>query len=111
MRRLTFSLFLIVLMALMTFSGCGTVDSITLGRLSNGTVTDAQSVLSTPTTVDFARLVGLRTLSGLQSAPPGTYTVAQIVVANPVISVLNLGPPATVSTQTLPFLAGGSTSL
>jgi len=87
-----------------------TIDSITLGTgLSNGTVTGAQSVLSTPTTVDFARFVGLRTLLALQSVPPGTYTVAQIVVENPVISVLNLGPPPTVSTQALPFSAGGTT--
>jgi Domain of unknown function (DUF5666)/Domain of unknown function (DUF4382) len=141
MRRLTFGLFLMVIAALATLSGCGgsssptaqqksgtvvmtgqdspipsvlsfqvTIDSITLGTgISNGTVMGAQSVLSTPSTVDFARFVGLRTLLGLQSVPPGTYTVAQIVLENPVISVLNLGPPATVSTQTLPFSAGGST--
>ena len=87
-----------------------TIDSITLGTgLSNGTVTGAQSVLSTPTTVDFARFVGLRTLLGLQSVPAGTYTVGQIVIESPMISVLNLGPPATVSTQSLPFSAGGTT--
>jgi len=87
-----------------------TIDSITLGTgLSNGTVTGAQSVLNAPTTVDFARWVGLRTLLGLQSVPPGTYTVAQIVIENPTISVLNLGPPPSVSTQMLPFSAGGTT--
>jgi hypothetical protein len=87
-----------------------TIDSITLGTgISNGTVTGAQSVLSAATTVDFARFVGLRTLLGLQSVPPGTYTVAQIVIENPVISVLNLGPPPTVSTQSLAFSSGGNT--
>jgi hypothetical protein len=87
-----------------------TIDSITLGTgISNGTVMGAQTVLSTPTTVDFARFLGLRTLLGLQSVPPGTYTVAQIVVENPVISVLNLGPPPSVSTQALGFVAGGTT--
>lgn len=87
-----------------------TINSITLGTgISNGTVTGAQTVLSTPTTVDFARFLGLRTLLGLQSVPPGTYTVAQIVVANPMISVLNLGPPPSVSTQSLPFSGGGNT--
>ena len=87
-----------------------TINSITLGTgLSNGTVTGAQSVLSTPATVDFARWVGLRTLLGLQSVTPGTYTVAQIVIANPMISVLNLGPAPSVSTQALPFSAGGAT--
>ncbi len=87
-----------------------TIDSITLGTgISNGTVTGAQTVLSSPTTVDFARFLGLRTMLGLQSVPPSTYTVAQIVVENPVISVLNLGPPPSVSTQALPFSAGGST--
>jgi len=142
MRRLASALFLIVLMALATLSGCGgssspmaqqqsgtvfitgqdapipsvlsflvTIDSITLGTgISNGTVTGAQTVLNAPTTVDFARFLGLRTLLGLQSVPPGAYTVAQIVVEKPVISVLNLGPPATVSTQALPFVAGGNTA-
>jgi hypothetical protein len=87
-----------------------TIDSITLGTgISNGTVTGAQAVLSTPTTVDFARFLGLRTLMGLQSVPAGAYTVVQIVVENPVISVLNLGPPPSVSTQALPFSAGGNT--
>jgi len=87
-----------------------TIDSITLGTgISNGTVTGAQSVLTEPTTVDFARWVGLRTLLGLQSVPPGTYTVAQIVIENPVISVLNLGPPPTVTTQALPFSTPGTT--
>ena len=86
-----------------------TIDSIVLGTgVSGGTVSGAQTVLSTATTVDFARFLGLRTLLGLQAVPPGTYTVAQIVMENPVISVLNLGPPASVSTQTLPFSAGGS---
>ena len=87
-----------------------TIDSITLGTgFSNGMVTGGQTVLSTPTSVDFARFLGLRTLLGLQSVPPGTYTAAQIVMENPVVSVLNLGPPASVSTQALPFSAGGST--
>ena len=142
MRRLAFSWFLIVLLALTTLSGCGgslssqsaqqqsgtmvmtgqdspipsvlsfqvTINSIILGTgISNGTVTGGQTVLSTATTVDFARFLGLRTLLGLQSVPVGTYTVAQIVLQNPQISVLNLGPPPSVSTQTLPFSAGGST--
>lgn len=142
MRRLAFGLYLIVLIALATLSGCGgglssptaqqqsgtvvitgqdspipsvlsfqvTIDSITLGTgISNGTVTGAQTVLSTPTTVDFARFLGLRTLLGLQSVPPGTYTVAQIMMENPVISVLNLGPPSSVSTQSLFFAPGGTT--
>lgn len=87
-----------------------TINNIVLGTgVSNGTVTGAQTLLGTPTTVDFARFLGLRTLLGLQSVPPGTYSVAQIELQNPVISVLNLGPPPSVSTQALPFSSGGTT--
>ena len=87
------------------------IDSITLGTgVSNGTVTGGQT-LATNATVDFARFLGLRTLLGLQSVSAGTYSVAQIVLENPVISVLNLGPPPSVSTQTLPFSATGSNPL
>ncbi len=48
-----------------------TIDSITL----NNSSTTAQ-VLSTPTSVDFGRLVGLRSLLGFNSIAPGTYTSA-----------------------------------
>jgi len=48
-----------------------TINSITLNN-SSGSVT----VLSTPTAVDFGRLVGLRSLLGFNTVAPGTYTSA-----------------------------------
>src|SRR5271155_488508 len=45
-----------------------TINSITL---NNGTTT--AQVLSTPTSVDFGRLVGLRSLLGFNTVAPGTY--------------------------------------
>ena len=62
-----------------------TVNSITLNNSSTSV-----SVLSTPTTVDFARLLGLRTLLGFNSVPPGTYTSATINLSAPLISYLDL---------------------
>jgi hypothetical protein len=53
-----------------------TIDSITL---NNGSTT--ATVLSTPTAVDFGRLVGLRSLLGFNTVAPGTYTSATITFA------------------------------
>jgi hypothetical protein len=50
-----------------------TIDSITL---SNGTT--SVTALSTPTAVDFGRLVGLRSLLAFNTVAPGTYTTATI---------------------------------
>lgn len=86
-----------------------TINSITLNN-SSGSVT----VLSTPTTVDFARLVGLRSLLGFNTVAPGTYTSATFNLANPVINWVDLtatppklGPPIqgtlTVSNVTVNF--------
>lgn len=47
-----------------------TVNSITLNGQSSA------QVLSTPTTVDFARLLGLRSPLGFNTVPAGTYTSA-----------------------------------
>ncbi len=71
-----------------------TLNTITLNN-SSGSV----QVLSQPTTVDFARLVGMRSLLGFNTVAPGTYTSATFTLANPVISYLNIGTnPPTVST-------------
>ena len=85
-----------------------TINSITLNN-SSGSVT----VLSTPTTVDFGRLVGLRSLLGFSTVAPGTYTSATFNLTNPVINYVNLStnPPSlgtiqgtlTVSTVTVNF--------
>jgi hypothetical protein len=72
-----------------------TINSITL----NNSSTTAQ-VLSTPTTVDFGRLVGLRSLLGFKTVAPGTYTSATITFAasNPAPSInyidLTTNPPS-----------------
>ena len=68
-----------------------TLNSVTL----NGSGTTA-TVLSTPTTVDFARLVGLRSPLAFNSVAAGTYTSATIVLASPVITYVDMTqtPPA-----------------
>jgi hypothetical protein len=53
-----------------------TINSIALNN-SSSTV----QVLSTPTSVDFGRLVGLRSLLGFKTVAPGTYTSATITFA------------------------------
>jgi hypothetical protein len=57
-----------------------TINSITLNGQDNSQAT----VLSTPTTVDFARLLGLRSPLSFNSVPAGTYTSATFVLASPV---------------------------
>ena len=68
-----------------------TLNKITLNN-SSGSVT----VLSTPTTVDFGRLVGLRSLLGFNTVAPGTYTSATFTMSSPVINYINLStnPPS-----------------
>jgi hypothetical protein len=79
-----------------------TINSIAL----NGSGSPVQ-LLSAPTSVDFARFVGLRSLLGFNAVPADTYTSAVITLANnPVITYVNLGAnPPTVAT-----LAGTLTS-
>jgi len=72
-----------------------TINSITL---NNGSTT--AQVLSTPTTVDFGRLIGLRSLLGFNTVAPGTYTSATFTFAtsNPAPSInyvdLTTNPPS-----------------
>lgn len=71
-----------------------TINSI---ALNNGSTT--VQTLSTPTTVDFGRLVGLRSLLGFNTIAPGTYTSATITFATkpaPSINyvVLTTNPPS-----------------
>ena len=72
-----------------------TINSITL---NNGSTT--AQVLSTPTSVDFGRLVGLRSLLGFNTVAPGTYTSATFTFAasNPAPSInyvdLTTTPPS-----------------
>ena len=68
-----------------------TINSITLNGQSN-----SPQVISTPTTVDFARLLGLRSPLAFNSVPADTYSSATFVLANPVISYVDMtqNPPA-----------------
>jgi hypothetical protein len=75
-----------------------TINSITLTG-KNGT----PQVLSTPTTVDFARLLGLRSPLGFSSVPSDTYTSATFALSNPVISYVQLNPTPVVNTMNATF--------
>jgi hypothetical protein len=92
-----------------------TINSITL---NNGSST--VSALSTPTTVDFGRLMGLRSLLGFNTIPQGRYNSVTFTFENnnpaPVISAVNLNtvPPSvqpttgsfSQTTVTVPFPSG-----
>lgn len=92
-----------------------TIDKITLNN-SASTVT----ALSTPEAVDFARLVGLRTLLGFNTIQPGTYTSVTFTFENtnpqPQISYVDVSttPPSvqtmngsfSKTTVTVPFPTG-----
>lgn len=69
-----------------------TINSITLTGTNNSTAT----LLSTPDTVDFARLVGLRQLLAFNSVPAGTYNAITFKFSSPLITYLNVGttPPS-----------------
>jgi len=88
-----------------------TINSIALNNSST-----TQTVLSTPTTVDFGRLMGLRSLLGFNQVAAGTYTSATFALANPVIYYVDMttNPPSvnkingtlTTSTVTVAFPTG-----
>ncbi|HTW58968.1 MAG TPA: DUF4382 domain-containing protein [Terriglobales bacterium] len=92
-----------------------TIDSITLNN-SSSTVT----AVSSPEAVDFARLLGLRTLLGFNTIPQGTYNSVTFTFENtnpaPVISYVDLTttPPSvqmltgsfSQTTVTIPFRTG-----
>lgn len=62
-----------------------TIKSITL---NNGSTT--VQALSTPTTVDFGRLMGLRSLLAFNTIPAGTYSSATFTLASPVITYVDM---------------------
>jgi hypothetical protein len=65
-----------------------TINSITLNNSSS-----TQTVLSTPTTVDFGQLMGLRSMLGFNKVAPGTYTSATFKFSSPVIYFVALTTP------------------
>jgi hypothetical protein len=76
-----------------------TINSITL----NGSNNTSAQVLTTPTTVDFARLLGLRSPLAFNSVGAGTYTSATFSLSNPVISYVNMSPSPTLNTINATF--------
>lgn len=71
-----------------------TVNSLTLSN-----ATSSVALITEPTTIEFSRLLGLRTLLALNSVPAGTYDKIAISISAPVISYLNISAnPATVGT-------------
>jgi hypothetical protein len=61
-------------------------------------------LLTAPATVDFARLLGLRTLLGFNTVPAGTYSSLTISMSDPSISFLDLTTtPASASNLTGTF--------
>lgn len=69
-----------------------TINSITLNNTSSQV-----NLLTTPTTVDFGKLMGMRSLLGFNSVAPGTYTSATFTFSNPVIYYVNLAPAPTLA--------------
>ncbi|MFZ0733816.1 MAG: DUF5666 domain-containing protein [Candidatus Sulfotelmatobacter sp.] len=69
-----------------------TLNSVTLNAQDGS----AATVISSPVTVDFARLLGLRSPLAFNSVAANTYTSATFVLANPVISYVDVtqNPPA-----------------
>jgi hypothetical protein len=82
-----------------------TINSITLtGKASS------PQVLSNPATVDFARLVGLRTPLAFNAVPADTYSSATFVISSPVINYVDAVNPALVDTLSGTFSSPTSTS-
>ncbi len=76
-----------------------TINSITLTG-KNG----SPQVLSTAATVDFARLLGLRSPLAFNTVPADTYTSATFSLSNPLISYVDMSTnPPTMSTITGQF--------
>ena len=82
-----------------------TINSITLSGANS-----SPRLLSTPITVDFARLVGLRTPLAFGAVPADTYTTATFVLASPVVNFVSSVAPPQVSTLNGTFSNPSSTS-
>jgi hypothetical protein len=82
-----------------------TINSITLTGASN-----SPQLVSSPITVDFARLVGLRAPLAFNAVPPDTYTQATFVLSSPVINFLSAVNPPQVSTLNGTFTNPTSTN-
>ena len=81
------------------------INSITLTGASN-----SPQLVSSPITVDFARLVGLREPLAFGAVPADTYTKATFVLSSPVINYISPGTPPQVSTLNGTFANPTSTN-
>jgi len=80
-----------------------TIDSITLTGQNN-----SPQVLATATTVDFARLLGLRSPLAFNSVPADTYSSATFSLSSPIISYVDMSAnPPTVSAINGTFNSSG----
>jgi len=82
-----------------------TINSVTLTGKSN-----SPQLVTSPFTVDFARLVGLRAPLGFSAVPADTYTSATFVLSSPVINYISAVSPPQVSTLNGTFASPTSTS-
>ncbi len=82
-----------------------TINSITLTGANS-----SPQLVSSPITVDFARLLGLRTPLGFSAVPADTYTSATFVLASPVISFTTAVVPPQVTTLNGTFANPTSTN-
>jgi hypothetical protein len=82
-----------------------TINSITLTGMSN-----SPQLVSSPFTVDFARLVGLREPLLFNTVPPDSYSSATFVISSPVINYVSSLNPPQVSTLNGTFTNPTSTS-
>jgi hypothetical protein len=82
-----------------------TINSITLTGTSN-----SPQLVSSPITVDFARLVGLRAPLAFNAVPADTYTKATFVLSSPVINYISAVSPPQVSTLNGTFANPTSTN-
>src|SRR5450755_2684642 len=82
-----------------------TINSITLTGASN-----SPQLVSSPITVDFARLVGLRAPLAFNAVPADTYTQATFVLSSPVINYISALNPPQVSALNGTFASPTSTS-
>jgi Domain of unknown function (DUF5666)/Domain of unknown function (DUF4382) len=67
--------------------------NITIKQITLNNKTSTVVAMNTPTTVDFGRLVGLRSLLGFNAIAPGTYTSATVTLASrpaPTVDYINL---------------------
>jgi hypothetical protein len=78
--------------------------NITIKEITLSNSTSSVVAMNTPTTVDFGRLVGLRSLLGFNAIAPGTYSSATVTFATspaPTVDYLNLVTnPPTLGTAT-----------